>query len=331
MVTPMTQCLCPQIGFVNANDIMWTGQPMMNRGIMLTTLLHNLSASGYCSQGGHVTFRWMPFSLLNQGVPYSSLALLTCVPGSTNPAQALDTDGNPSIAPQTYLPATMQWMPDAATLGPGPNPRGFIVCQATADGNGTCPGVLPPNDVSPTQDPYDVYTKVSVQGTSMSEAPLAAVRAAAPSALYFGFVIANPLGVDVAMKVSLTVFGVKPTGLKFELGERQAPLVYGFPSPIGPDIYDGIIPRRLFADLIARDRQSSNEFPMKPFTFRQGLLEVSVPPGFNPAGTLVRIDYSIIPAGSHESIPFGGFGLPLGDYTVVVKEPTRKDAPDSKK
>ncbi len=130
---------------------------------------------------------------------------------------------------------------------------------------------------------------------------------------------------------SLKVYGSQPADLKFELGEHHAPLVLGLPSPIGTELYDGLIPRRLFADLVSRGAQSSHEFPMKPFTFRQGLLEVSVPVGFDPASSLVRIDYSIVPAGHHKSIPFGGFGLPLGDYSVVVKAPNGKDAADGKK
>jgi hypothetical protein len=303
---------------------------------MMTANLYNMSpANGeYCSQGGQVTFRWLPFSLLTQEIPYSSLALLTPVAGSQNPATAKDpSDGNTAIAPQTYLPATMQWVPNTQTVGSGPNPKGFIVCQATADGNGTCNTVEPPPDSSPTQDAYDIISPVvSVLSTSMSEPPLLAARApGGPSALYFGFVIANPLGVDVTMKVSLTVYGAKPTDLKFELGQHQAPLVIGSPSPIGAELYDGLIPRRLFADLVARDAPSSNEFPMKAFTFRQGLLEVTVPAGFDPTASLVRIDYSIITARSHKSIPFRGFGLPLGNYAVSVKEPARKDAADGKR
>ena len=279
-----------------------------------------------------MTFRWLAASLVNSKIPYSSLPLLGCAAGSQNPAWAIDTNGNTAIAPQTCLPATIQWLPNNVTPGPGPNPKGYIVCQATAAGNGICNAVSPPNDSNPMQDAYDIISPlVSVLSTPMSEPPLLAARAGgAPSPLYFGFVIANPLGVDVTMAVSLKAYGAQPAGLKFELGEHQAPLVYGFPSPIGPELYDGLIPRRLFADLISREDGASSGFPMKAFTFRQGLLEVSVPPGFDPASSLVRVDYSIIPAGSHKSIPFRGFGLPLGDYSVVVKEP-RKDAADGKR
>src|ERR1700681_4531102 len=98
--------LCPTLGFQDLTDLSILGQPKIGHATTVIALLHNLSPPGYYAQPGQIKFRWRPLGWTGD---YCSLPLLTAVAPSSNPALAIDANGNKMIPPGNCFPATLVW------------------------------------------------------------------------------------------------------------------------------------------------------------------------------------------------------------------------------
>lgn len=304
---------CPVIGFSGVTDINWYGNhPQIGFTTTVVASLHNLSPLGYASQPGQVLFRWLP---LGWTADYCSTPVMLTALNSPNPAEAMGPGNVVLIAPQTSLPATIAWTPGPGDVGSAGG-RGQILCQGTALYDIYCPKGSPPDCSSM---PYNLASgSVNVYGPqALAEVSPAAMIAGRAASIHLGFAIANTAGIPVRITVSVDPLGpngIPSENVRFELGKGRFRIAAGKPTVLHPSFYAGLIPERIFEDLVLPDAHVREGFGLEAGELRQGLLEITVPEEIDRSTSVLQVTYKLAEDGRLAGKPFGSFTVDVGEY-----------------
>jgi len=136
-------------GDISVNSVLPDHKCVVNCGIQITALLHNLSCS--TAEPGSVQFYWVPLGWPSYG---SQVPAPDAVTGE-NSALAIAPGGALNIPESQAFPAQICWVPTAAQIGLSGNAvKGAILAVGVSGGNGQCPAVTP-------AIPDPPYTQVS--------------------------------------------------------------------------------------------------------------------------------------------------------------------------
>jgi hypothetical protein len=221
------------------------------------------------------------------------------------------------IDPGSSLPAQFLWKPassDVGTIAPGGFAKGFIMCHAIALSDGNCGQYDSPDCVNM---PYNIGSRVNVQAAAGGP-PLAfrEVRGEPHSQLpmHVGFLITNPLGIPVHLRVGLRALSFPAFPLenvRVFAGRARHRLAVTTSAPFPPSLYASSVPRALFEELVDRDRDAQTGLHLEPLEIRQGFLEIRMPAEYESARSLIEIRYEVVDG---ECVrPFGSFVYDISD------------------
>jgi hypothetical protein len=312
---------CPTIGFpANLSDSIYVPTiPKVNGTPELVTgYLWNLSPEnqGYCDGSGGIEFKWVPVGMSSA---HLSLApKLNPAVGSSNPAQALDSNNNALIEPCDCLPAEMFWAPNGSDVGLEGG-TGAILLEAIVDGGISCGGSGPVDAETPPPDIITDCFTVPGEGGAIH-------HLANADTIAMGFIIPNSSGKSVTLEVIVAAHDLldcpkEKVRIQTRLGKATS---FRFGQPASMDgFYAGPMTETISQKLPRADvERDPSRFTLAPRSFQQGTLLIEGVKAINPKLRRLHVRYRLLEAGG-EAVTgghaFGGFSFALPKRTMPTK------------